>query len=57
MDRLVLSTDLVNGILQYLGAQPYAGVAGLIAAIQKEASTQLPAQEPVAEAEVEAPKE
>lgn len=55
MDRLVITTELVNGILQYLGSQPYASVAGLIAAIQKEAAPQMPAQEPAAEAE--APKE
>ena len=54
MDRLVLSTELVNGILQYLGTQPFANVAGLISAIQKEAGAQMP---PKTETEVEAPKE
>ena len=57
MDRLVLSTELVNGILQYLGTQPFANVAGLISAIQKEAGAQMPVQEPKTETEVEAPKE
>lgn len=56
MDRLVLTTELVNGVLQYLGTQPYANVAGLISAIQKEASAQMPAQEQ-SEPEAEAPKE
>lgn len=51
MDKLVISTELINGILQYLGGRPFAEVAGLISAIQKEAGQQMPAQAP------EAPKE
>jgi hypothetical protein len=40
MEKLTLSTNLVNGILQYLGNQPYAQVAQLIAGIQQEAQAQ-----------------
>ena len=46
MEKLTLSTQLVNGILQYLGTQPYAQVAQLIAEVQKEAQAQTPPQEP-----------
>ena len=42
MEKLTLSTQLVNGILQYLGNQPYAAVANLIAGIQQEAQGQVP---------------
>lgn len=51
MEKLVISTELINGILQYLGTRPYMEVAGLIAGITKEAGAQAPAQAP------EAPKE
>jgi hypothetical protein len=50
--NISLSTNLVNGILQYLGNQPYAQVANLIQGIQQEAQSQLPpaeAEEPKAE--------
>ena len=40
MDELKLSTQLVNGILQYLGSRPFVEVAGLIQSIQKEAADQ-----------------
>jgi len=40
MDKLTLSTDLVNGILQYLGSRPFVEVAGLINEIQKQAADQ-----------------
>jgi hypothetical protein len=40
MDNLTLPTQLVNGILQYLGSRPYVEVAGLIQAIQQEAAKQ-----------------
>ena len=40
MEKLTLSTQLVNSILQYLGNQPYAQVAQLIAGIQQEAQAQ-----------------
>lgn len=52
MEKLTLSTNLVNGILQYLGNQPYAQVANLIQGIQQEAQAQAPqapAEEPKAE--------
>jgi hypothetical protein len=52
MEKLTLSTNLVNGILQYLGNQPYAAVANLIQGIQQEAQGQIapPAEEaPAAE--------
>ena len=42
MEKLTLSTQLVNGILQYLGNQPYAAVANLIQGIQQEAQGQVP---------------
>jgi len=57
MDKLTFSTDLVNGILQYLGSRPYVETAGLIAEIQKQAQTQgAPAPE-AAPVEPESPKE
>ena len=40
MNEIKLSTNLVNGILQYLGTRPYAEVFPLIEAIQKEAKEQ-----------------
>ena len=40
MNEIRLSTQLVNGILQYLGSKPFMEVAGLIQAIQKEAGEQ-----------------
>ena len=52
MEKLTLSTQLVNGILQYLGTQPYAQVAQLIQGIQQEAQAQAPqapAEAPAAE--------
>jgi len=57
MDKLTLSTDLVNGILQYLGSRPFVEVAGLINAIQQQAADQgapAPVEAPAAEP-VEAP--
>ena len=42
MEKLTLSTNLINGILQYLGTQPYTQVAQLIAGIQQEAQGQVP---------------
>ena len=57
MDKLTFSTDLVNGILQYLGSRPFVEVAGLINGIQQQAADQgAPAPE-AAPAEPEAPKE
>ena len=40
MDNLNLTTNLVNGILQYLGSRPYLEVSGLIQEIQKQAAAQ-----------------
>ena len=42
MEKISLSVNLVNGILQYLGNQPYATVANLIQGIQQEAQGQVP---------------
>lgn len=46
MEKLTLSTQLVNAILQYLGTQPYTEVAQLIAGVQQEAQAQAPAAQP-----------
>jgi len=40
MEKLTLSTQLVNAVLQYLGTRPYTEVAQLIAGIQQEAQAQ-----------------
>ena len=40
MDKITLTTELINAIMQYLGSKPFAEVAGLIAEIQKQASEQ-----------------
>lgn len=40
MDEIKLSTQLVNGVLQYLGSRPFVEVAGLIQEIQKQAQAQ-----------------
>ena len=45
MEKLTLTTNLVNGILQYLGTQPYAQVAQLIAEVQTEAQAPQPISE------------
>jgi hypothetical protein len=37
MNKIELSEDLVNAILQYLGKQPFFDVAGLINETQKQA--------------------
>jgi len=42
MDKLTLSTQLVNAVLGYLGARPYQEVFQLIEALQKEAKNQVP---------------
>ena len=41
-EKINLSVNLVNGILGYLGKQPYEQVAPLINAIQDEAKGQVP---------------
>lgn len=41
MEKVTLSVNLVNAVLQYLGTQPYQNVFQLIEALQKEAKDQL----------------
>lgn len=52
-NKISLSLDLVNAVLNYLGNQPYAQVYPLIAAITKEAEGQVSAPAPTAEAPAE----
>ena len=40
MEKITLSTNLVNAIMQYLGTRPYTEVFQVIEAIQKEAKAQ-----------------
>ena len=40
MEKITLSTNLVNAIMQYIGTRPYAEVFQLVEAIQKEAKDQ-----------------
>jgi len=40
MDKVTLSTTLVNNIMAYLGTKPFQEVFQLIEAIQKEAANQ-----------------
>ena len=49
MEKIALTTDLINGILQYLGSRPFVEVAGLINEIQKQASEQgaMPVQQEI----------
>jgi hypothetical protein len=53
MEKITLSTELVNGILQYLGSRPFVEVAQLINGIQQQAQAQAvpaaPAEAPAAE--------
>ena len=51
MEKITLSTQLVNAILQYLGTQPYAQVANIITGIQQEAQVQAPPAEVVNDGE------
>ncbi len=44
MDKLIISTPLLNSILGYLGSRPYQEVYQLIEALQNEAKNQ-PTQE------------
>jgi hypothetical protein len=49
--KIELTLNLVNGVLQYLANRPYAEVAPLIQAIQEQAIPQMPmpeAAQPVA---------
>ena len=52
--KIELTLNLVNGVLQYLANRPYAEVAPLIQAIQEQAIPQMPmpeAAQPAATAE------
>ena len=40
MDKVTLSTTLVNNIMAYLGTRPFQEVFQLIDAVQKEAQAQ-----------------
>ena len=51
MEKLQISTQLINGILAYLGTRPYQEVFQLIEGIQNEAKNQ-PAVEPLSESEI-----
>jgi len=44
MDKVTLSTNLVNGIMQYLGTKPFAEVAQMIGAVQQEVQAQQPVE-------------
>jgi len=48
-NKISLSVELVNGILNYLGTKPFIEVAPLINKIQEEANGQVPAAEAPAE--------
>lgn len=45
MDKLTLSTQLINQILGYLGTRPYQEVFQMIEALQKEAKASAENQE------------
>jgi len=40
MDKVNLSINLLNAILEYFGKRPYVEVVGLIKAIEQEAQAQ-----------------
>jgi hypothetical protein len=46
MDKVTLSTTLVNNIMAYLGTKPFQEVFQLIDAVQKEAQAQQTAEAP-----------
>ena len=46
MEKVSLSIELVNGILNYLASKPFAEVAPLINKIQEEAQGQVAPVEP-----------
>jgi hypothetical protein len=46
MEKITLSVNLVNAVLQYLGTQPYQNVYQLVEAMQKEAKQQAEVKEP-----------
>ena len=41
MEKITLSLNLVNGIMQYLGTKPFQEVFQLVQAIQQESQGQL----------------
>ena len=45
MEKVSLSVNLVNAVLQYLGTQPYQNVYQLVEAMQKEAKQQAEVKE------------
>ena len=45
MDKMIISTQLVNAIIQYLSQRPFVEVNNLISGIQQEAKSQFPAPE------------
>ena len=45
MENLVISTQLLNNILAYLGTRPYQETYQLITALQDEAKEQLPEEQ------------
>ena len=47
MEKLTLSTQLVNALLQYLGQRPFVEVSNLINGIQQEAQGQVAPAAPV----------
>jgi hypothetical protein len=53
MQKITLSTELINAILQYLGQRPFVEVQQLINGIQQQAQAQVapaaPAEAPAAE--------
>jgi hypothetical protein len=49
MDKITVSTQLLNAILGYLGNKPYQEVFQLVEAIQKEAKEATEAAAPAAE--------
>ena len=40
MDKITLTTELINTIMQYLGSRPFVEVIGLITEVQKQAAEQ-----------------
>ena len=46
MEKLQLSTQLMNAILAYIGSKPYQEVFQLVSAIQEEAKNQAKEEEP-----------
>jgi hypothetical protein len=40
MEKIALTTELINTVMQYLGSRPFVEVAGIIAEVQKQASEQ-----------------